>query len=249
MRVCTGREGAVGTRGGHLCGAGMPRESPVWAMAVVVPGIAPKDALKMACIDDEKVIEALRSDGPDEPLRVGVRVRRPEWGSQDLGTFGPEDLVEARHVLRVSIVDKELDIDPLVDDVAGYVPRLLGDPVRIGMGGDASDPDPSAADLDEEQDVEPVQHHRVHAEEVGGHDVGRLGSHELSPRGARATWRWSQVVVVEDPGNGAGGQPDAELHELALDAPIAPSGVLLARRTTRAVVSSSTLGRPGERCG
>ena len=59
----------------------------VWAMAVVVPGMASKDALEMSCIDDEKVVEALGSDGPNEPLRVGVRVRRPEWDSQDLGAF------------------------------------------------------------------------------------------------------------------------------------------------------------------
>ena len=50
------------------------------ATVVVVPGIAPKDALEMALIDDEKVVEALGSDSPNEPLRIGVRVRRPEWG-------------------------------------------------------------------------------------------------------------------------------------------------------------------------
>jgi hypothetical protein len=79
----------------------------MWAMAVVVPGIAPKDALEMPCIDDEDVIEALESDGSDESLGVGVGVgvgvRRPKRGSQDLGAFGPEDLVEAGNVLRVTI--------------------------------------------------------------------------------------------------------------------------------------------------
>jgi hypothetical protein len=41
---------------------------------VVALGIAPKDPFQMARIDDEHVIEALRSDGPDEALGVGVRV-------------------------------------------------------------------------------------------------------------------------------------------------------------------------------
>jgi hypothetical protein len=40
------------------------------------------------------------------------------------------------------------------------------------MGGDAGDPHPSAAELDEEQDVEALQQKRVDGEEVGGDDVG-----------------------------------------------------------------------------
>ena len=129
-------------------------KSLVWTVAVVGPGIASKNALEMSCIDDEKVVEALGSDRPDEALRIGVRVRCPEWGSQDLGALGPKDLVKARHVFRVAVADKEPEVDPLVDDVAGHIPRLLCDPGPLGMSGDAGDPDPSAADLDEEEDVE-----------------------------------------------------------------------------------------------
>ena len=50
----------------------------MWTMAVVVPGVAAKDALEMPCIDDEKMVQALGSDGSDKPLRIGVCVRRPE---------------------------------------------------------------------------------------------------------------------------------------------------------------------------
>ena len=103
------------------------------AMLVVVLGIDPKDVLKMAYVDDEQVVKAL-GDGPDESLRIGVRVRRPERGSQDLGTFGPKDRVEVRHILRVTVADEELDVDPSIGDVAGHIPGLLGHPVRIGVG-------------------------------------------------------------------------------------------------------------------
>jgi hypothetical protein len=44
----------------------------------------------------------------------------------------PKDLVEARGIARVSSVDKELDIDPLVDG-AGHIARLLGDLGCIGI--------------------------------------------------------------------------------------------------------------------
>ena len=56
-------------------------------MLVVVLGIDPKDVLKMAYVDDEQVVKALGSDGPDESLRIGVRVRRPERSLKDLRTF------------------------------------------------------------------------------------------------------------------------------------------------------------------
>jgi hypothetical protein len=92
----------------------------VRAKAVVVLGIGPKDAFKMPCIDYEKVIEALRSDGPDKALRVGVRVGRPEWGLQDLGTSGPKDGVEACHVLRVTIAYEAPEIDLRVGDVTRH---------------------------------------------------------------------------------------------------------------------------------
>jgi hypothetical protein len=52
----------------------------MWALAVVVPGVTPKDALEMPCIDDEEMIQALGSDGPDEPFRIGVCVGRPKRG-------------------------------------------------------------------------------------------------------------------------------------------------------------------------
>jgi hypothetical protein len=75
----------------------------MWAMAVVVPGVAAKHTFEMAGVHDEDVVEALESDGSDESLGVGVGVRRPKRGSQDLGALGPEDLVEAGNVLRVTI--------------------------------------------------------------------------------------------------------------------------------------------------
>src|ERR1019366_965842 len=145
---------------------------------------------------------------------------------EDLGTLGPKDLVEVRHVLRVTVADQELDVDLRVGDVTSHVPGLLGDPARMGVGGHAGNPDSSAPDVDKEQDVETLQQHRVHTKEVGGHDVRRLGTDELPPRGGTARCR-SKAAVLHDSGNGAGRQPDTELEKLTLDAPIAPPGVLL----------------------
>ena len=56
------------------------------ATLVVVLSINPQDALQVTGIDDEQMIKAFGPDGPDESFGVGIRVRRPEWGLQDLGT-------------------------------------------------------------------------------------------------------------------------------------------------------------------
>ena len=47
-------------------------------MAAVVPQIAAKNPLQVACVDDQKVVEALGPDRPNEPLGVGIGVRGPE---------------------------------------------------------------------------------------------------------------------------------------------------------------------------
>ena len=70
---------------------------------------------------------------------------------------------------------------------------------------------------------------------VGGRLLDRLPrSVRLTPAGrallphARAWWDaevLARVVIEEDPGDGAGRQPDAELQKLSLDAPIAPISV------------------------
>ena len=114
---------------------------------------------------------------------------------------------------------------PLVVEVADDVPRLLGDPSPVRMGGHPSDPNPSATELDEEQDIELLEHESVDGEEVGGHDMRRLGLQKRPPRGTRPPWGGPQAVVLQDPGNRARRQSDAELDQLSLDAAVAPPRV------------------------
>src|ERR1039458_8847495 len=105
----------------------------------------------MPCIHDEEAIQALGAHGPNKTLGIRVSVQGPQWGSQDLYTFRPKNLVETGHVLGVAIADEELGRDSLIGNVTGHVPGLLGGPRRLGV---ASDPDPSSAYLDEEQNLE-----------------------------------------------------------------------------------------------
>jgi len=135
----------------------------------------------MSSIHDQELIEALRSDGPHELLRICVGVRCPERRLQDPGTLGAKDLVEASHVLRVTVPDEELDLDAGVFDVTGHVPALLRDPEGIRVRCDPRDPDPSSAQLEEKEHVETMKEHGVDAEKVGRHDLRGLSTEELPP--------------------------------------------------------------------
>ena len=57
---------------------GSPERPLVRAMAVVVAGVAAKDAFEMSFIENQQMVEALRSDGADEPFGKGVRIRGPK---------------------------------------------------------------------------------------------------------------------------------------------------------------------------
>jgi len=97
-------------------------------MAVVVPYIAAQDPLEVRRTHDQQVVEAFRSDRSHETLGVCVRVRGPKRRAQNPSTSAGEDGVEAFDVLGISVTEEELGLDPLVFEVAGDVPRLLGDP-------------------------------------------------------------------------------------------------------------------------
>ncbi len=172
-------------------------------MAVVVPHIGAKDPLQLAPIHDQEVVEALSSDHSHEPLGVGIGIRRPKWCPENLSACASEDVVEAGDIFGVSVTEQERDVDTFVFKIAGDIPRLLGHPGPVRMGCHSSDPNPSWAELDEEEHLEPFEHERVDGEEVGGHDMRCLGSEECTPRGTGVPGRRSDPVVLQYPGNRA----------------------------------------------
>jgi hypothetical protein len=80
---------------------------PVWTMPVVVLDIDPEDQFQVTPADDQQPVEALGADGTDPPLRIGVRVRRPDRRHQHLGALSAEHVVEPATELCVSISNQE----------------------------------------------------------------------------------------------------------------------------------------------
>ena len=54
------------------------RECAVRALRVVVGHVAAEHVLEVAAAEDQQPVETLGADGADEPLRVGVRLRRAD---------------------------------------------------------------------------------------------------------------------------------------------------------------------------
>jgi hypothetical protein len=76
-------------------------ERPVWTMGVVVGGVDPQDLLKVASSDDQQPVQALRADGADPALPVGVRVGCLHRRQEHLGTLRTEDVVAPAGELHV----------------------------------------------------------------------------------------------------------------------------------------------------
>jgi hypothetical protein len=81
--------------------------------------------------------------------------------------------------------------------------------------------------LDENQDVQPLQQHGVHVQEVDGEDLGGLGVQELPPGRACASWRRVDVRGMQDLPHGGRRYGDAEFRQLTVDAAVSQQRILL----------------------
>ena len=82
-------------------------ERAVRSLGVVVVDVHPQDVFKVAAVEDEQPVEALRADRSDETFGDRVRFRRPNGCFHDPDLFAAEHLVERTGVLAVSVADQE----------------------------------------------------------------------------------------------------------------------------------------------
>jgi hypothetical protein len=132
-------------------------ERPVWPVAVVVVGEDPEHLLEVSSAEDQTPVEALGAGGANEALGDGVRLRRSHRRANDLEPFAAEHVVEAARELAVSIANQEAERRRAFRERPGELSGLLGDPGAAGISGTAGEMHGSAAELDEEEDVQPLQ--------------------------------------------------------------------------------------------
>jgi hypothetical protein len=100
------------------------------------------------------------------------------------------------------------------------------------------------------QDVETLQQHGVHSEEVSGQHALGLSTQELRPHQSRPLGRRSNSGALQDGPHRAGPDPVLvpEAAQLAVDPAIPQVELSLASRSTSLRISADTAGRP-RRCG
>lgn len=143
-----------------------------------------------------------------------------------MDALAAEDVVEGGGELGIAVAEQEPGAQLAVLQLPGQVPSLLGHPLAGRVECAAGDVDAAAAELDEEEDVEPGQPDRVDDEEVGGQDLVGMLADELTPRAVAASGSREQVVSAEDVADGDVGAAVADPEQFTLDAAVAPAGVL-----------------------
>jgi len=196
-------------------------------MPVVVIHVFGEHGFEMAAAEDEEPVQALSADRADKPLGDSVRARRPDGCLDDPDPFGGEDGVEGRGELGVPISDEEFGRRRPFRQVVAEVAGLLGHPAGHGAGRDTGEVDPTGVVVDEEQHVETPEQDGVDREEVTGDQTLRLSLEELRPRWPRPSRCRVDAPTLQDRPDARWGDGDAHAGELAMDAPVAPSRILL----------------------
>src|SRR5215211_8685967 len=137
--------------------------------------------LEMAAVDDQEPVETLGSDGADEALGNRVRLRRSDRRADDLDAFAAEDNVEVTRELAVAIPDQKAHRRRTLRQSPSELTGLLGDPGAARVGRAAGEMHPAAAELDDEENVQPAQGNGLDRKEVDGEHAVRLRPQELAP--------------------------------------------------------------------
>jgi hypothetical protein len=174
-------------------------------MSVVVLGEDAEHAFEVVAVDDQKPVEALGAGGADEALGERVCLRRSHWRLDDLDSFAGEDGVEVAGELAVAVADEEAKRRSLLPECPGELSGLLGGPCAGRVGGAASQVDTSAAELDEEEHVQPLQptvstvkKSTASMLEACARRKARQDSPERSPTGPSPAWRRIFATVVAE---------------------------------------------------
>ena len=133
-----------------------------------------------------------------------------------------EDGVERGGEVRSAVADQELDALELLVEAEGEVAGLLHGPLARRARGDPAEMDPAGAMFDEHQDIQSLQQHGVHVQEVDREDPGCLGVQELPPCRGRAAWGGIDACGVQDLPDGGRRGSRAGFRQFAVDPAVSP---------------------------
>ena len=144
---------------------------------------------------------ALSADGADPAIGEGVHPRGLRCGEHDLDADGGKDRVEGGTELRVTVANQVPESVPGLLQITGKTAGQLNHPVPGRMLGNAERVNPACLDLDDERDIQPLQRHGVHVEEVDRKQAVGLGAQEGAP-GVVAAGGWRDPAGTQDLADG-----------------------------------------------
>ena len=149
---------------------------------VVVGLVLGQDRPQLPLADDQHPVSDFGPGGEHEPCRVSVRARALGRDLHGLDTGIGQGCVKRCGELPGPVADQEPELCSAITQVHQQVADLLHGPGPVRVGGDPEDVHVTAADLHDEQAVEPLQGHcAVNAEEVGSEHRRGLRVQELPP--------------------------------------------------------------------
>jgi hypothetical protein len=133
--------------------------------------------------------------------------------------------IEQAGELAVPVPDQESEVVGLIAKAGHQVAGLLRDPASCRVRRDTQHVDTACSVFDHHEAVQPGGSDRFHAEEVAGHEPGRLDFKKLAPGLVTAPGCWTEPGLRHDgPDGGRGGLP-AQTGDLAGYAPVSPGRV------------------------
>jgi len=180
----------------------------------------------MSLVPDQRAIEEFVAAAPDPSLHDRVHPRDPDTAENNLDARVGENDVEQGGELPVAIADQEPRAGTCVFEVHDEVLRGLGDPRCGRVRGGAQDADPAAAVFDDREYVPAGAAQGRDFEEVTGQQSFGLETEKFGPSGEGAIGCRVDAGVLEDLPHRGCGDRDAEYEQFAVDATVAPRGVL-----------------------
>ena len=206
--------------------------SLVRTLLVVVDQIPIERALQAATADEPTAVDALALHCSDPAFGEGIQIGAARWDGDGLNATNGQRMTPGSSKFGVPVVDQvagtNLDQPTGVDH--RQVARSLDHELADRVFGDANDVDPAGLQMEGEQHIiaglaEQAPH--VDGEEISGDQlVPMFGDEGFPCRVGAAFRRGLETVAIQDGGDGAWAQGDAQLGQFALDAVLAPGRVL-----------------------
>jgi hypothetical protein len=115
-----------------------------------------KDPLEMLAVQDQQPVETFGANGPHKSLRHAIRLRRAKRRANDLKPTASKHLVKTGGELLVPVADQEAEGLGVFCQRPRQLPGLLCHPRRARIRRAARDVHTAAAQLDEEEHIQPL---------------------------------------------------------------------------------------------